>query len=164
MIRIAVIAALAALILAGCSGGGIKSGDIEASQSNARWELRLRIPGEVRAGEMTPVELSLKNVSGETRRADSDCVSSFGLIVFDERDEAVFNWYDYVIETTYKGVIPECPPIWKDLAHGETLEQTVSFLVDEPGDYSIRPLPPSETVDNGSLPIGLSLSVKVRAR
>ncbi len=37
-IRIAVIAALSALVLTGCSGGGIKSGDIEASQSNERWE------------------------------------------------------------------------------------------------------------------------------
>ncbi len=155
--------ALAAIVFAAC-GDGIASGDIEASQSNERWELRLSIPGEVRAGEMTAVELSLNNVSAETLRADIDCVSWFGLIVFDEKDEAVFNWYDHVIEATYKGVIPECPAFWKELAPGESLEQTVAFRVDEPGEYTVRPQPPSETVGSTSQPVLLSMAVKVRAR
>ena len=113
---------------------------------------------------MTAVELSLENVSDETRQADTSCVTSFGLIVFDEKDESVFNWYDHVIETEFQGQIPECDPFSKDLAPGETLDETVSFLVDVPGEYTVRPRPPTETVGSTSVPIDLSLSVEVRAQ
>jgi hypothetical protein len=160
------LVALLALVLAGCSGSGVSSGDIEASQSNERWELRMRIPGEVRAGEMTAVELSLKNVSSETlrARAHTDCISRFDLIALDANGAQVFLWTNYVIETEYNGVAPQCPLIFEELAPGETLEDGVSFLVDEPGEYAVRPLLPRETVGNTSVPIELSLSVKVRAR
>ena len=162
-IRIAVIVALGVVFVAGCSGGGIKSGDIEASESNERWELRLRIPGEVRAREMTAVELSLKNVSDGTLRAHADCIAWFDVIVLNENGEQVFDWRDYVIETEYKGVHPQCPALIEEMAPGETLDQSVSFLVNEPSEYTLSPLPPTEAVGSTSVPIDLSMSVQVRA-
>ena len=156
--------ALAPLVLTACGDGGAGSRDVEASQSNQRWELRLRIPGEVRSGEMTAVELSLKNVSDETSRAHTDCISWFDLIVLNEDGGQVFDWRDYVIETEYKGVHPECPLQLNELEPGETLEQTVSFQVDVRGQYTVRGLAPPEEVSNGSRLVHLSLSVQVRAK
>ncbi len=113
---------------------------------------------------MTTAELSLKNASKDTLRAHTDCISWFDVLVVDENGTSAFDWRDYVIETEYNGAAPQCPSIWKDLAPGETLDQSVSFLVDEPGEYTVRPQPPSETVGNVSPPIDLSLAVKVRAK
>jgi hypothetical protein len=156
--------ALLALAFAGCSDSGSSSGDIEASQGNERWELRLRIPGEVRAGEMAAVDLSLKNVSDETLRAHTDCISWFDVIVLNENGEQVFDWRDYIIETEYNGVAPQCPALIEELPPGKTLDQSVSFRVDEPGDYDVRPQPPNEVVGSTGQPIDLSLSVQVWAK
>ncbi|HSP55627.1 MAG TPA: hypothetical protein VLS25_08565 [Dehalococcoidia bacterium] len=161
--KVSLIAVICAL-LAAYAGGASGSSDLEASAHNARWEVRLRVAGEARAGEMITVDLSLKNVSDEMRRTDLDCVSSFGLIVLDAGWSTVFSWYDYLIETKYHGQVPECPPGWKDLAPGERLEQTVSFHVAEPGEYTVRALPPSETVGSSSATIALWPEVRVRAR
>ncbi len=158
-----VVIAMGTLGLFRCLGLSA-SGDIAASQGNGRWDVEMRMPTEVQASEMVQVEVSLKNLSGEALQADSDCVSTSSLLLLDEHGSTVFNWYDHLIEAQYHGQVPECPPAWKELAPGETLEQTVGFRVDEPGQYTVRVLPPSETVGSTSVPILLSPAVRVLAK
>lgn len=155
--------ALVALLFMACGGRAASSRHVEASARDDRWELRLSIPGEVRSGRLMEVDLSLKNVSKETLRVHSGCWW-FDLVVFDEGGAQVFTWSDHIVETEYGGQDPECPLMFRDLAPSETPEGTVSFRVEDAGEYTVRALPPSEAVGSSGVPIAVRPEAKVRAR
>jgi hypothetical protein len=155
-------AIVVALLAAGC-GGDADAKTASSSASDGRFELTASTTSPFPADTLMSLDASLTNVGDQVVTPDGDCVADFRLVVLDEDGRAVFNLYDYLIETEFNGQVPECPPTSYPLEPGESYARSLPFRAPAEGDYTIHVSALSETVGDTSVPLDLSVDLEVEA-
>ena len=164
MLRVLLVALALGVSAYACSDGEGSGDQLSAISISENWVFRASVTDEFEAGEFIPVEVQLKNESGEPQVLTPDCVSAFRLTVLNEDGISVFDWYDRVIETEYGGEVPQCPLGHREMAPGESLRESIGFLVKRPGRYTVQIGAPGYVFERTLVDFKPDLTVAVRAR